>query len=116
EGGLKKPCLTYFITILYEEKNLEILIINLLSMPNGALYPIYGKNVLKAGKVLYPVGNPKRNTHAKSIRYKWKENLDFKLLDNNNKRIKVAYFNNEIDIELKRKLSFFEELYKNQGE
>jgi hypothetical protein len=116
EGGIKKPCLTYFITILYEEVNLEILNINLLSMPNGALYPIYGKNVLKAGKVLYPDGNPKRNTHAKSVRYKWKENLDFQLLENNNKRIKVAYFNKDMDAELKTRLSFFEELYNNQGD
>ena len=116
EGGAKKPCLTYFITILYEEINLEILNINLLSMPNGALYPIYGKNVLKAGKVLYPKGDPKRKTHAKSVRYKWKENLEFKLLDFNNKRIKVAYFNKTMDDELKARLSFFEELYNNQGD
>ncbi|MFW5851603.1 MAG: hypothetical protein ACOCWB_05220 [Bacteroidota bacterium] len=73
--GTKKPCLTYFITILYEEYNLDILAINLLSMPNGALFPVYGKEVLKAGKVLYPQGNPKRDSHAKSVRYKWKKIL-----------------------------------------
>lgn len=116
EDGTKKPCLTYFITILYEEVNLEILNINLLSMPNGVLFPVYGKNVLKAGKVLYPEGNPKRETHAKSVRYKWKENMEYKLLENNRKRIKVAYFNKNMDVNLKTKLNFFEELYDSQGE
>jgi hypothetical protein len=116
ENNLKKPCLTYFITILYEEFNLDILNINILSMPNGLLFPIYGKSVLKAGKVLYPEGNPKRETHAKSIRYKWKENMEYKLLPNHKNRIKVAYFNTEMDPILRSKLSFFENLYNSQGE
>jgi len=115
EGDVKKkPCLTYFITILYEEVNLEILNINILCMPNGILYPIYGKKVLKAGKVLYPKGNPKRNTHAKSIRFKWKDNLDFELLDTKTKRLKVAYFNENMDEKFKKKLSLIENLEKEQ--
>lgn len=111
---IKKACLTYFITILYEEVNLEILNINILCMPNGLLYPVYGKNVLKAGKVLYPKGNPKRETHAKSIRFKWKDNLDFKLIDTKSKRLKVAYFNDGMDDKYKKRLALLEKLKNEQ--
>ena len=110
ENNVKKPCLTYFITILYEEVNLEILNINLLCMPNGALYPVYEKSVLKAGKVLYPEGNPKRETHSKSVRYRWCENIDFKLLENK-KRIMVAYFNENMSEELKQRLSIIKGIH-----
>lgn len=113
--GTRKVCLTYFITILYEEESLDILNINILSMPNGALFETYGKNVLKAGKVKFPVGDPKRDTHAKTIRYKWAENLEFKLL-HNKKRIKVAYFNTDMKASVRRKLKFIEEIYNSQGE
>ncbi len=111
----KKICLTYFITILYEETNLDILTISILSMPNGALFPVYEKRVLKAGKVLYPNGNPKRDTHAKSVRFKWKEVLDFELLEHNKKRVKIAYFNEDMDDEIKAKLEFFDDLNKMQS-
>jgi len=111
----KKICLTYFITILYEEINLDILTISIISMPNGALFPVYGKRVLKAGKVLYPDGNPKRDTHAKSVRFKWKEVSEFELLENNKKRIKIAYFNNGMNDEFMEKLRYFDELNKAQN-
>jgi hypothetical protein len=111
----KKICLTYFITILYEETNLDILTISIISMPNGELFPYYGKRVLKAGKVLYPDGNPKRETHAKSVRFKWKEVSEFELLEQNKKRVKIAYFNNEMNDELKAKLVYFDELNKSQN-
>lgn len=106
----KKICLTYFITILYEEVNLDILTVSIISMPNGNLYPYYGKRVLKAGKVLYPDGNPKRLTHAKSVRFKWKEVSEFELLETNKKRVKIAYFNENMPEEFKSKLTYFEEL------
>jgi hypothetical protein len=111
----KKICLTYFITILYEETNLDILTISIISMPNGELFPYYGKRVLKAGKVLYPEGNPKRNTHAKSVRFKWKEVSEYELLEHNKKRVKIAYFNDEMSAELKQRLSYFDELNKMQN-
>ena len=114
EDGSKKICLTYFITILYEETNLEILTISIISMPNGELYPQYGKRVLKAGKVLYKDDNPKRNTHAKSVRFKWKKVSEFELLDSNKKRVKIAYFNDAMSDELKTKLAYFDELNKSQ--
>ncbi|KAA0550408.1 hypothetical protein FZW96_00125 [Bacillus sp. BGMRC 2118] len=106
--GTKKYCLTYFITILYEETNLNILNINLLSMPNGKLFDLYGKSVLKAGKVLYPVGNPKRETHSKSIRFAWAKNVNFKLLEGR-KRIRVVYFNEDTPDQIKSKLSTIRE-------
>lgn len=112
-NGQRKVCLTYFITILYEESSLNILNINILSMPNGRLVDVYGTSVLKAGKVLYPVGDPKRNTHCKSIRYKWSENSKFKLL-NNKSRVKVAYFNEDMDSKIKSKLKKIEEIYTAQ--
>ena len=42
--------------------------------------------------------------------------MEYKLLENNRKRIKVAYFNKNMDVNLKTKLNFFEELYDSQGE
>lgn len=112
--GSKKICLTYFITILYEEQNLNILNINILSMPNGMLFDVYGPKVLKAGKVLYKKGNPKRETHCLSIRYKWGEAPEYKLLENKS-RIKVAYFNEEMDQKYRKKLTKIESFYKKQG-
>ncbi len=109
----QKPCLTYFITILYEEEDLNILNINLLSMPNGALEPVYGKRVLRAGKVLYPEGHPKRETHAHSIRYNWSKAIDFELLKNR-KRIKIIYFNESMKEEYREKLDLIESIYKKQ--
>lgn len=110
----RKICLTYFIIILYEEIDLDILTILIVAMPNGELYPYYKKRVLKAGKVLYEKGDPKRKTHAKSVRYKWMDVSEFELLEKNKKRVKVAYFNNSMSNELKKKLSFLEELNSNQ--
>ena len=42
--------------------------------------------------------------------------MEFKLLPNHKNRIKVAYFNAEMDPNLRSKLSFFENLYNSQGE
>ncbi len=44
------------------------------------------------------------------------KNLDYKLLENNTKRIKIAYFNSTIEEKLKSKLSFIEKLYNEQGD
>jgi hypothetical protein len=108
-NNIKKPCLTYFITILYEETSLDILNINILSMPNGELYDIYKDDVLKAGKVKYPKENPKRNTHARSVRYNWSKTIKFRLLEGQ-KRIKVAYFNNDMNTDFKDKLTLIKDL------
>ena len=36
-----KPCLTYFICMLYDKDTLETLVINILCMPNGLLNKVY---------------------------------------------------------------------------
>lgn len=98
-----KPCLTYFVTILYEDKNLEILNINLLCMPNGQLSSIYKENVLKAGK------NPGK------VRFNFSKSYKFATIDNE-KRIKVIYLNEKVynDENLKKKLKFLLNVYKNK--
>ena len=112
-NGKKKVCLTYFVTILYDEDSLSILNINLLCMPNGALFGEYGKGVLKAGKVQTGLSKKERKNHCKSVRYKWSDNLDFKLLENK-KRIKIVYFDKGMDKKYLEKLSLIDDLYKNQ--
>lgn len=113
QDGSKKICLTYFITILYEEQSLKILNINILSMPNGKLFDVYKEKILKAGKVLYAKGDSKRDTHCKSIRYVWSKSTDFELLENK-KRIKVVYFADDMDDEYKNKLGIIKDIYENQ--
>ncbi len=99
----EKICLTYFITIVYEDENLNILNINLICMPNGQLENHYGSRVLQAGK------NPGKT------RFRFTEIPNFESLENPKPRVKVIYFNESMDIRLKDKLSFFEEIYTNQG-
>jgi len=110
----KKPCLTYFITILYEEAHLEILNINIISMPNGALNPVYEKDVLKAGKIKFPIGHSKRDSNAKSVRYNWKKCQKFRLLSKDAKRIKIVYFNENMNGVFKNKIKLIEEIYSSQ--
>ncbi len=45
----QKICLTYFITILYDERNLSIIDLSVRSCPNGLLEETY-KDIYKAGK------------------------------------------------------------------
>lgn len=94
---LEKVCLTYFVTILYEAGNLNILNINLLSMPNGQLEGIYGSSVLRAGK------NPGK------VRYNFSAIPNYNLLHNEN-RLKVIYFDNTMDSKYLRKLSFIQSM------
>jgi len=98
-----KPCLTFFITILYDEETLKIFNINILSMPNGLLNSIYGSDVLKAGK------NPGK------IRFNFSRVPDFKLLNNNLKRIKVVYLNEDLDEEYENDLEFIKKIYEHQN-
>jgi hypothetical protein len=100
--GNKKPCLTFFITILYDENNLDILNINLLCMPNGSLSKTYGSDVLKAGK------NPGK------IRFNFSKADEFRLLDNKPKRVKVIYFDKKMNESYLKKLTYIHDLYKNQ--
>ena len=101
--GNPKPTLTFFITILYDEENLDTLNINILSMPNGCLLPVYGSDVLKAGK------NPGK------IRYNFSKTSTFRLLPNTPNRIKVVYFNNEMSEEYSNKLGFVKTILEGQA-
>ena len=100
--GNRKPCLSFFITILYDEEDLNILNINLLCMPNGSLNQIYGSDVLKAGK------NPGK------IRFNFSKSDKFRLIKNNPKRIKVIYFNKTMNKEYLGKLEYIYSIYKAQ--
>lgn len=97
--GNPKPCLSYFITILYDEDSLKILNINIICMPNGKLNSVYGSRVLKAGK------NPGK------IRFNFSDTSKFELLDGEKKRIKVVYFNEDMEKEHLKKLKFINSIY-----
>ncbi len=99
----EKICLTYFITILYNRENLDILVISIDCMPNGELETYYKKRVLKAGK------NPDKT------RFNIKEVNKFELLENKPSRIKVVYFNENMDEKLKGKLKIYYDIYKKEG-
>lgn len=98
----EKLCLSYFITILYDKDTLDTLIINIVCMPNGELEKHYTTRVLQAGKIV------------EDTRFKFTNIPDFELLNENKKRIKVVYFDNKMNPEYKKKLTFFEDLYNNQ--
>lgn len=98
----EKICLSYFVTILYEEKNLNILNINLICMPNGQLESYYKTRVLKAWKI------------EEETRFNFSEVSKFELLENNPKRIKVVYLDNNMKTEYKKKLKFYEDIYTSQ--
>ena len=100
--GNKKPCLTFFFTILYDEDTLDILNINMLCMPNGALKTTYGSSVLKAGK------NPGK------IRFNFSEADEFKLLPAKPKRVKVVYFKEDMADKFLKKLKYLNGLYQAQ--
>ena len=99
KSNVKKICLSYFITILYDKDTLEILVMSIVCMPNGELESNYKNRVLQAGKNL------------DKTRFRFSEVPDFELLEGKPKRIKVVYFDEKMDIAYKNKLSFFEDLY-----
>ena len=100
----EKICLSYFITIVYEDENLNILDINLICMPNGQLENHYGSRVLQAGK------NPGKT------RFRSTEIPTFELLETPKSRVKVIYFDKKMNDDLKRKLSFYENIFDDQGD
>ena len=100
--GNPKPCLTYFVTILYDEDSLDILNINLLCLPNGSLNSVYGSRPLKAGK-----------NHGK-MRYNIKDANTFELLDKKPKRIKVVYFKENMNDRWKQSLEYIKSIYDEQ--
>jgi hypothetical protein len=100
----EKICLSFFITIVYEDVNLNILNINLICMPNGNLVSHYGSRVLAPGK------NPDKT------RFKFTEVPTFELLDEPKSRVKVVYFDKKMSVSLKKSLSFYEDIYDEQAD
>lgn len=98
----QKVTLSYFITILYDKNDLDIKVISIDCMPNGALVEHYGNRPLKAGK------NPGKT------RFNIGEVNKFELLPDNPSRIKVVYFSESMDSKTKNKLRLFEDIYKNK--
>ena len=96
-----KMCLTYFIVILYNETNLDIQNITILSMPNGQLSDIYGDSIIAAGK------------NKGKIRYNYTQATKFKLLENNPSRIKILYWNSNIEEKIKESISVLTDIYTN---
>ncbi len=95
----QKICLSYFITILYERENLNILNINISCMPNGELERHYGSRVLSAGK------NPDK------ARFNFIEIQKFELLENKS-RVKVIYFDSSMKKDYKNRLKNILEIYE----
>jgi len=94
-----KICLSYFITVLYSKEHLDILNINILSMPNGNLKEHYKSRPLSAGK------------NQDKTRFNFKEVNKFELLENTPSRVKVVFFDINMKDEFKNKLTFFKNLY-----
>jgi hypothetical protein len=97
-----KLCLSYFITILYDKDNLDILVMSIVCMPNGELENYYSNRVLQAGKKL------------DKTRFRFIDVQDFELLEHKPKRIKVIYYKKDMPLVYKAKLKNFEKLYFEQ--
>lgn len=84
---IEKPCLTYIIQIVHEHAKPNINALKLVCIPNGQLYPHYGKNIFKSGKGGY--------TKAKDFRFNYSAEPYFKLLSERYKekifRIELIY-------------------------
>jgi len=98
--GRKKPCLTYFITILYEEESLDILNLNLICMPNGQLSNVYKDSVLTVGKV------------TGEVSFKFLQCSKFLTLSDQPFRMKVIYINPQINEKYRNRFNSFFELEK----
>lgn len=98
----EKPCLCYFVTILFDKDTLDILVISIMSMPNGQLESHYKSRVLKAGKNI-----PK-------TRFNFSKTLDFEILNDGSKRIKVVYFDKKMNQNYLKKLKIVKTIYENQ--
>ena len=83
-GGKTKPCLTYFIVIIYEKDDFSVPCMYISCMPNGSLRTIYGDRIISRGKA-----------KGKNARYTWKDSQYFELLNNfeeQPKRIRMIHY------------------------
>lgn len=102
KDGSKKLCLTYFICILYDEKDLNIQCIFITCMPNGKLSKVYGSDILSAGK------------NRGKIRFNYSSCKYFKLLENESLRTRILLWSPK-DEETRIKLKLLEEIYMEQA-
>jgi hypothetical protein len=79
---IKKPCLTYILNVIYDDKSesFKILAVLLIAVPNGLLKKVYKEEIIGAGK-----------SKGKSFRYEYKVSPYFKLANNKILRIKDLY-------------------------
>ncbi|MBP7740966.1 hypothetical protein KA089_02185 [Candidatus Woesebacteria bacterium] len=98
----EKICLSYFVTILYDKDTLDILVISIMCMPNGELESHYKTRVLKAGK------------NDDKARFGFSDVPNFELIDSTPKRIKVIFFDTNMDEKYLKKLNFYEDIYNKQ--
>ena len=99
----EKICLSYFITILYDTDTLDTLVMCIVCMPNGELEPVYKSDVLAAGKNL------------DKTRFRYSNTPKFRLLSENDYRVKVVVFKDDMDDYYKKKLSFFQGIHSKQS-
>lgn len=78
------------------------MVIAIYCMPNGELEKKYKSRVLKAGK------------NKDKARFNIKEVNKFELLEGNPYRVKIIYFDENMDEKYKEKLKLFEKIYKTQ--
>lgn len=78
-----KPCLTYYIQIIYDHTTFENIAILLICVPNGQLFGVYGNDIINAGK-----------NKDESFRYKYSRNPYFSSLGRRYVRAKFIYYNN----------------------
>lgn len=100
----EKACLSYFITILYDKDNLDILVMSIICMPNGRLENHYQTRVLQPGK------------NIDKTRFKFSKVANFEMLVNSPSRIKVIYFKDDMKVEYLKKLKFYKAVYDSQLE
>lgn len=87
-----KPCLTYFIVIIFEPDDFNIPCMYISCMPNGRLRNNYGDKVLSSAK-----------NKGKNARYHWEDNPFFELLPKNQKnnypgRIRVVHYDDKENV------------------
>lgn len=95
KNGLKKICLTYFVSILTENLGRDLMAIVLTCLPNIKLKKHYNFRPIRAGKrpdtqSSFSINN-KEFKRGKG-RFDFNEVSDFELLNNSPKRVKVIYY------------------------
>lgn len=98
----EKKCLTYFVTMLYDKDTLDTLVINIMCMPNGLLNSVYKNLPLKAGK------------NKNKTRFNFSRTANFELLKEK-KRVRIVYFNEQMNGEYQKKLKWQYDLFKKQN-